>query len=413
MAWEGHGMRKAIAVSAALVLAIVTAAGAWADDWSQEAKLVPSGEGNMGWSVSQSGGTAILGAPAESGYSGAAYVFGKESVGWEQVARLQAADGTNHFGWSVDIDGSTAVVGARYSSSAYVFEDTGAGWVQVAKMQPFDSPSSSHFGCAVAISGSTVLVGAPGCNSWKGSVYVFENTGSAWTGVGKLSASDAAADDLFGWSVAIDGSTAIIGAYGEDEKGSAAGAAYIFEDMGSVWTQMAKLLAADGADNDEFGYSVSIDGSRAIIGAPEDNDNGDNAGAAYIFENAGSGWTQIAKLLAADGEGWDYFSHSVSISGSMALVGAQGADDYGENSGAAYVFRDTGSGWEQAAKLLASDGSNYDLFGNAVSLSGSVAIVGAPDAGAGYVFTPEPATLSLLAAGLALLRRKRSSEGKR
>ena len=407
-------MRKAIAVSAALVLAMVTAARVWADDWSQEAKLVPAtGQGgDMGWSVAQSGGMAILGAPAESGYSGAAYVFGKESGGWGQVARLQAADGTSHFGWSVDIDGSTAVVGARYSSSAYVFENTGGGWVQVAKLQPSDSPSNSHFGCAVALSGSTILVGAPGCNSWRGSVYAFEKTGSAWTGVGKLGASDAAANDIFGWSVAIDGSTAIIGAYGENENGSAAGAAYIFKHPGSDWTQNAKLLAADGADNNEFGYSVSIDGSRAIVGAPENKDNGYNAGAAYIFEDAGSGWTQKAKLLAADGDGWEYFGHSASISGSMVLVGAQGADDYGENSGAAYVFRDTGSGWEQAAKLLASDGSSYALFGQSVSLGGSGAIIGAPDAGAygaGYVFTPEPATLLMLGFGaLGILSRRRA-----
>ena len=103
----------------------------------------------------------------------------------------------------------------------------------------------------------------------------------------KLVASDGAASDSFGYSVSIssDGTTALIGARLDDDKGTDGGSAYVFKFNGTSWTQQAKLTASDGAANDYFGYSVSIssDGTTALIGATYDDDKGTDSGSAYVF----------------------------------------------------------------------------------------------------------------------------------
>jgi hypothetical protein len=138
--------------------------------------------------------------------------------------------------------------------------------------------------------------------------------------------------------VAIDGNTALIGAYGDDDNGDYSGSAYIFRFNGSTWVQEAKLLASDGAAYDYFGYSVAIYGNTALVGAESDDDNGSSSGSAYIFRFNGSTWVEKPKLLAPDGAAWDDFGHSVAIDGNTALVGAYGDDDKGDSSGSAYVF---------------------------------------------------------------------------
>jgi hypothetical protein len=144
----------------------------------------------------------------------------------------------------------------------------------------------------------------------------------------------------------------------------------------TAWTERAKLLASDGAAGDEFGF-VSISGSRAIVGAVYKSQCGTQSGAAYIYQDSGSGWVQVAKLTASDCAGGDFFGHSVCISGNTAIVGARGDDDKGSGSGSAYIFQDTGSGWAQVAKLTASDGAAGDEFGWVVSISDNTALVGA------------------------------------
>ena len=138
--------------------------------------------------------------------------------------------------------------------------------------------------------------------------------------------------------------------------------------MAVNWTEIQKLLASDGAASDYFGYSVSLDGDTALIGAYDDDDNGDDSGSAYVFTRTGTTWTQQAKLLASDGAAGDHFGSSVSLSGDTALIGAIGDDDNGVDSGSAYVFTRTGTTWTQQAKLLASDGAAEDYFGCSVSL---------------------------------------------
>ena len=210
----------------------------------------------------------------------------------------------------------------------------------------------------------------------------------------KLVANDGATNDNFGYSVSLssDGNIALVGAYNK----SSTGAAYIFTRSGSTWTQQQKLIASDGGGSDFFGWSVSIssDGNTALVGASYADPSGiTNAGAAYTFTRSGSTWTQQQKLIASEGGGGsDFFGSSVSISsdGNTALVGAYGNSSY---RGAAYVFTRSGSTWTQQHKLIASDGAAEDYFGWSVSLSsdGNTALVGAyrksSNAGAAYIFT--------------------------
>ena len=170
---------------------------------------------------------------------------------------------------------------------------------------------------------------------------------------------------------------ALIGAYGDGDNGSYSGSAYVFHRSGSTWSQQAKLIASDGAAFDWFGHSVSISGDYALVGAPDDDDNGSNSGSAYVFQRSGSTWTQQAKLIASDGAADDRFGFSVSISGDYALVGAYGDGDNGSASGSAYVFQRSDSTWTQQVKLKASDGAADDVFGYSVSISGDCALVGA------------------------------------
>ncbi|MCK9516995.1 MAG: FG-GAP repeat protein [Ottowia sp.] len=207
---------------------------------------------------------------------------------------------------------------------------------------------------------------------------------SGSTGEWKLVASDGAADDRFGYSVAIsgDGTTAIIGSYQDDDLGDQSGSAYIFTRSGSTWTQQAKLVPSDGAANDWFGFLVAIsgDGNTTIVGAYQDDDNGSNSGSAYIFTKSGVTWTQQAKLVPSDGAGGDLFGWSVAISayGNTAIVGSYLDNDLGSASGSVYVFTRSGVTWTEQAKLLASDGAANDNFGYSVTISGdgNTAIVG-------------------------------------
>ena len=209
----------------------------------------------------------------------------------------------------------------------------------------------------------------------------------------KILASDKQAGDLFGYSVSISGDRAIVGAHGEDTGGSNAGAAYIYQYNGSTWIEQAKLQASDKETGDSFGYSVSISGDTAIVGGYGEDTGGADSGAAYIYQYNGSTWVEQAKLQANDKQAGDLFGYSVSTSGDTAIVGAHGEDTGGSNAGAAYIYQYNGSTWVEQAKLQANDKQAGDLFGYSVSTSGDTAIVGAhgedtggSNAGAAYIY---------------------------
>ncbi len=295
----------------------------------------------------------------------------------DQLFKLLADDGAelDLFGRSVAISGATALVGAiddddngDESGSEYLFTTSGQ---QIAKLLPDDGAADDNFGFSVAISGATAIVGAPfddDNGNASGSAYLFDTT----TGkqIFKLLPNDGAGFDRFGYTVAISGTTAIVGAPYDDDNGNDSGSAYLFDT--TTGRQLFKLLPDDGALGDIFGVSVAISGATAIVGALLDDDNGNYSGSAYLFDTTTG--RQIAKLLPNDGAAGDGFG-IVAISGAVAIVGAQLDDDNGNYSGSAYLF-DITTG-RQIAKLLADDGATNDLFGSSVAISGAVAIVGA------------------------------------
>ncbi len=379
--------------------------------WAQQQELTPADYPlglSFGSSVALSPGKALVGSPIDdSGASlpGSAYIFAQNGATWAQEGKVTAADDTagDRLGHSVAFFGDTAIMGAyrdddrgSMSGSAHVFVRTGASWARQVKLTAVDGAADDYFGSSVAVYGDTALVGAYGDDdkgSSSGSTYVFVRSGSNWTQQAKLTASDGATDDYFGSSVAVYGDTALVGARGDDDKGSNSGSAYVFVRNGVSWTQQAKITAADGAASDVFAYSVALAGDTAVIGAYLDDDKGSNSGSTYVFVRTGGSWVQQAKLTAADGTENDTFGYSVAVAGDTALIGAPDDNTSGWIIGSAYVFKRTGQLWAQQAKLAAADGLAFDSFGSSVAVSGDMAIVGAAnddhngiDTGSAYVF---------------------------
>lgn len=221
----------------------------------------------------------------------------------------------------------------------------------------------------------------------------------------QLFANDAAIEDYFGSAVSISGDFAIIGSCYDDDNGADAGAAYIFDNNSGVWEQTAKLIASDGESNDFFALAVSISGDYAFIGAVGDDSY---TGSVYVFHHNSGAWTQTAKLTASDATAADFFGYSVGVDGDYAVIGAFGDDLVGESSGSAYVFYNNSGSWEQQAKIFPSDGANQDQFGSTVAISGNNIIVGASfkdddgtNSGAAYAFQNNSGTWSQTAKLLA------------
>jgi hypothetical protein len=390
-----------------------------ADNWGQVQKLTASdaqADDWFGYSVAVSGEIAVVGAygedPGGANEAGSAYVFRS----YANKLTAYDADGSEYFGDSVAVSGDVAVAGAYmeyvagYSGAgaAYVFSRNQGGannWGQVKKLSEADPATNDWFGYSVAVSGDIAVVGSPG--QWQAAYIFSRNQGGTdkWGQVKKLTASDGEGGDRFGWSVAVSGDIAVVGAYQEDAGGSDAGAAYVFSrNQGGAdnWGQVKKLTASDGEAGDNFGISVALSGDIAVVGAHQEDAGGSNAGAAYVFsrnQGGANNWGQVKKVTASDPQASDQLGSSVAVSGDIALAGAYGEDAGGSDAGAAYVFsRNTGGAdnWGQAEKLTAHDAQADDEFGFSVAASGNTAVVGADaedagasqlfDAGAAYVF---------------------------
>jgi hypothetical protein len=344
------------------------------------------GGDEFGTSVAVSGTRAVVGT-AEGSYVGRAYVFTKTRSGWEQIAELKASDATtgDRFGSSVAISGTTVLVGAydqaKNAGRAYVFTKTASGFEQTAELKGSDTVVDDYFGWSVAVAGTTAVVGAVGHSRYMGRAYVFTKTASGWEQSAELEGAGTVSDDGFGTSVAVSGATVVVGAEGY-AKG--AGRAYVFTKTAAGWTQVAVLKGSDTVTGDNFGTSVAVAGTTAVVGAYGPSNF---AGRAYVFIDAATGWKQVAALKGADTVAGNYFGVSVAISGATVLVGAY---DHANTAGAAYVFTHTVSGWKQAAELTGSDTAAGDYFGNSVAVSGATSVAGsygrAKFAGRAYVF---------------------------
>jgi hypothetical protein len=342
---------------------------------------------------------ALIGAIGHASNAGAAYVLVRNGTSWTQEAELTASDAAsnNYFGSvALDSTGTRALVGAYGHSSqtgaAYVFVRNGSVWTQEAELTALDGVSGNTFGYSVALdsTGLRALVGANGRLTSAGAAYVFLRSGSTWTQEAEIIASDTAMNNGFGATVAFD-SMAMRALIGASARNSNTGAAYVFARSGTTWTQEAELTAADAAASNLFGYSIALDGTatRALIGA---EGRAANTGAAYVFTRSGTTWTQEAELTASDAATGNNFGGGVALD-STAMYALVGAFRRASDVGAAYVFQRSGTTWTQGAELTATDGVAGDQFGRAVALDGTAArvLMGAPiraaNTGAAYVFT--------------------------
>ena len=398
------------------------------DPLIQLAELTASNgtKGNLfGSSVAMSGNTVVIGAPeAKDGGNnlvGAAYVFVKPANGWAnmtQTAKLTCANAGTYVpcGSPVAISGDTIVTsGYDPTISQYVtlvFVEPSGGWrnmTQTAELTGSDGGTMEEGINSVAISGDTILAGDPISSVLgfeEGEVYLYVKPAGGWSNMTQtaiLSPSDGQKDWLFGWSVALDGEVAVIGA---PEANIDIGAAYVFVEPAGGWvnmTQTAELTASDGAFDDLVGLSVAISGATVVVGAPDETVGSNSLqGAAYVFVEPTGGWqdtTETAKLTLSSGGKGNNFGYSVSASGNTILVGAPNIK-YGSNvaQGAAYIFNKPASGWattgQPAEKFSA--GAQGSSFGGSLVLAGATSVVGAPtglsggqkSVGAAYVFGP-------------------------
>jgi hypothetical protein len=339
--------------------------------WTQQAKLAasdPAGTAreNFGFSVALDGDTAVIGAPNRGQFPG-------DPLGG--------------------------------SGAAYVFQRSGTTWSQQAILTetPSGGDIGDFFGFSVAISGGTVLASAtgtaiPGHDTNSGGVFEYVRSGVTWPQVARFAGSDTAPNDTFGWDVALAGNTAVIGAPRATTGGP--GAAYVFTKTSTGFAQRAELRPPDSQSADLFGYSVALSGRTALVGQPGccalPQRFGVFRGAAYTFVRHDGRWVNTAKLTARDGKGFildtsqegDFFGGSVALTGGTAVIGAPrwskppavtGAVDF---TGAAYEFTRSGDAfsghWSQTRKVTAADGARLDRLGFATGIAGSTGLAGAP-----------------------------------
>jgi hypothetical protein len=239
-----------------------------------------------------------------------------------------------------------------------------------------DSAGAERFGESLSLFSNTLVIGAPGGDrngTGNGAVYVFTRSGASWLQQAMLTAEEGAAGDGFGISVSVSGDTIVIGAPYDDEKGDDSGAVYVFVRSGSSWRRQAKITADDGAAGDGFGLAAALDGDTLIVGAPF----ADGKGSAYTFLRSAGSWEQQAKLPAyGGGATGDRFGCSVAIGYDTILVGADGDDTKTTDGGAVHVYTPYGSGWRYQTKLSAAESSAGDRFGWSVAVGRDVALIG-------------------------------------
>jgi len=283
----------------------------------------------------------------------------------------------------------------------------GAEWEEQSRIKPADWGERKYSVRALSMSEDRLLIAANVTDaedrSGPGMACVYRLDGTGWIAEGVLDPGPIRRLELYGFSANLSGPVALVGCLAAgaawpvkppDRVGPAGpGAVFVFRHRDSGWVKEARLVPHDREDNDHFGSSVSVDGDRAVVGKPHDDENGIGSGSAYVFRFDGTKWVQEAKLLPGDGEKGDGFGHDVSISGTTVLISARNASRKFLQSGAAYVFRLDGAEWRQEARLVPAEAEYDDRFATSVSLCGDRALIGASsddttarDAGAAYIF---------------------------
>lgn len=331
------------------------------DYWVLHSKIYASdaqADNYFGHSVYLQDDYILIGAAGDDGNevgAGSVYVFHYDGKDWIEQSRLVTSDGNtgDFLGHNISLNGQYALISASgdddygpYSGSAYIFHHDGDRWIEQTKLTASDAQENVYFGNAVALYEDYAFVGAYHENELgyrSGAVYVFVRIGNQWVEQQKLTNWDSKALTIFGISISVNDSLALIGAVGESTNGSSAGAVYVYRLDDNLWKPQTKLLASDGKTNDHFGNAVHFNGKNAIIGAYADDEAGQAAGSAYVFSYDGTKWSEQAKILAEDGKKNDSFGRKVSIGDGFAVVSSNRSSIDKRYSGAAYHFSFTGT----------------------------------------------------------------------
>ncbi len=376
----------------------------------------------FGAAVGISGDWAVVGSvrhDAVANDAGAAYVYQFDGSLWVFKQKLTADDGasSDQFGHAVSISGEHIMVSALRdddnggdSGSVYVFgyDQNTNNWVPTQKLLASDGSNSSWFGFSISLHNNRAMIAANHDNQMgtnAGAVYAFNYVADTWQEGQKLLASDGDTLDQFGQSVSLSGDRLLVGAFYHDVNDEPIGAAYVFEfDTNSnTWLETQKLLSPAAESDGYFGFSVSLSGDRALIGAHQENGGEGVSGLAYLYDFDGSNWSLTQHLTGDTLGSGGRFGISVGLLGNRAFVGASREAYNGFNSGSAYVFDLIGNSWLNSEQLTAVDNASRDEFGVSLSVFGGQVIIGAhrdgdqgSDSGSAYVFdVPFPLTLEL------------------
>jgi len=307
----------------------------------------------------------------------------------QQEIKLNTSDGASgdEFGAAVSIWDDVCIAGSALNNdvafgcgTAYIFRKNGTAWIEEQKLVASDPNLDDNFGVSVDIFDDVAIIGAnlddaSGAN--RGAAYIFRYNGTSWVQEQKLIASDAEDGDQFGTSVAIYDTIAVIGSYGDDDGGSNTGSVYVYYYDGTGWNPVQKLNGTFPAQDDFFGYTVDIYKDRIAAGAYLDDDNGINSGSVYIFSYDGSVWGIEQKLIPSNGSAGDAFGFSISLKDTLCAIGAYGKNGAAIATGAVYVFKRNGTTWTQQQMLTAPDAGQDDWLGFACTIDGKTLVGGA------------------------------------
>lgn len=382
-------------------------------------KLVPMdgiSEDSYGAAVAISGDTLVVGAPDrdETGVnSGAVYIYADVNGTWTLQQKITDKDGTDadNFGVSLAILDDRLLIGSRLAQDSngvrtgavHVYERVNNNWDLVTKIMPDNGGEEDYFGYSVALEADVALIGSPQADSTAidaGAAFIYRLTNGQWvketTFVPPVTAK---AYDFFAGSVALLGTTALIGSWNDNPVPmmyDGAVYAYVHNDivLGPGWQLQQKLVASDKAIGDTFGYSVGMYGQTAFIGAPYRNGDCSHTGAVYVFTRHSGEWCERQILVPEDKNANQLFGYSVGIYGSAGVIGSYYDDDNGDYSGSAYIYGRSNDVWAESFKFVPTDGNGQQLLGSSVAIEGDTIAVGGigdtstgVNAGAVYVFS--------------------------
>ncbi len=341
---------------------------------------------HFGCNVALSGDTLAISATGYSRSRGATYLYHYDAPSWTQIARLLGSQTTKNdiLGRAIGLNGDILVSGAdttknRGIGDAYLFTGVGTHWVEQAIVTPSDALKQMGFATNVAVQGGRVVVAAPDRDSARGAVYIFELSNGVWLQTARLLPPSPAPNELFGDAVAVDGDTIAITKRYDSTQSALTGAVYIYRNSGAGWVQIAKLNAADSSLG--FGNAVALQGDTLLVGAANAANGSVYGGAAFVFRETVAGWVQEARLSSTTSVQFGHFGQCVALRDGRALIGAPDCTA----TGAAYVFRNTGSNWSLSQQLTPID-SAAGGFGGTIALDGTRAAIGSCRTQSAWIF---------------------------